>query len=131
MEKEFIKYEQAISLKELGFDEQCLAWYNYGELNIFHLDHLLDGYANEIKERPLAPLYQQAFRFFREKYDLFGSIQYLDDVAGYGYIITSVSINTEIAEKYFFPSKTYEEAELACLQKLIEIVNERTNRKTI
>ncbi len=27
MNKEFIPYEQALALKELGFDEPCFAWY--------------------------------------------------------------------------------------------------------
>jgi hypothetical protein len=27
MEKEFIPYEQALALKELGFDEPCFAWF--------------------------------------------------------------------------------------------------------
>jgi hypothetical protein len=28
MENEFIPYEQALALKELGFDEPCLAYYD-------------------------------------------------------------------------------------------------------
>ena len=28
MNKEFVKYEQALALKELGFDEPCIGWYN-------------------------------------------------------------------------------------------------------
>jgi hypothetical protein len=32
MSKEFIPYEQALELKELGFDEPCLAVYRGGSL---------------------------------------------------------------------------------------------------
>jgi hypothetical protein len=28
MNKEFIPYEQALDLKELGFDEPCFGWYS-------------------------------------------------------------------------------------------------------
>ena len=28
MDKEFIPYEQALALKELGFDEPCFRWYD-------------------------------------------------------------------------------------------------------
>jgi hypothetical protein len=66
----------------------------------------------------MTPLYQQAFRWFREKY-------------GYYYPIHRTTNNTNqilysigpYAGDYF----TYEEAELACLRKLIEIVKEGDN----
>ena len=29
MEKEFVTHEIALALKELGFDEECLGWYNF------------------------------------------------------------------------------------------------------
>ena len=32
MEKEFIPYEQALALKELGFDEHCFGLYENGKL---------------------------------------------------------------------------------------------------
>ncbi len=32
MKNEFIPYEQALALKELGFNEGCLMWYNKTEL---------------------------------------------------------------------------------------------------
>jgi hypothetical protein len=69
MDKEFVSYEQALALKELGFHEECFAWYNYGELLEFGNDHILDMYAGEDK-KPVAPLKQQVFRWFREKYDV-------------------------------------------------------------
>jgi hypothetical protein len=31
IEQEFIPYEQALALKELGFDEPCLFWYNLSD----------------------------------------------------------------------------------------------------
>ena len=75
MEKEFIPYEQALELKELGFDEHCLGYY-YGnkslsiikdyELNTFDTNsttNRFDGHG----ERPTAILFQQAFKYFREK----------------------------------------------------------------
>lgn len=35
MNREFIPYEFALKLKELGFDESCFGWYNYGTLCLF------------------------------------------------------------------------------------------------
>ena len=136
MKNEFIPYEQALALKELGFDESCIGWYN-PQVN----------YEDEIKEvttdrywafhltgewenfKP-APLYQQAFRWFREKHDKYGVVNIdlsnnlKDKIFVYmvedklGYII-------DRSEEY----NTYEEAEQACLDKLIEICKETWLKK--
>ena len=104
MEKEFIPYEQALALKELGFDELCLK--SYG------IDGLLNQ--NDSSLYLSAPLYQQAFRFFREKYKSNFIIGFGND-GGYYRI-------GNLFSKWY---KTYEEAELECLKKLIEIVKQK------
>jgi hypothetical protein len=123
MEKEFIPYEQSLALKELGFDEQCFSFYDSdGELYESE-GYYKKGY-NVFDEEVIAPLYQQAFRWFREKYELFHSTNYQDDNSGPG------CFDYEICDKRGKSQcgdddsefSTYEEAELACLQKLIEIV---------
>lgn len=110
MEDLFIPYDLALELKELGFEEECLGWYNYGKLNIFREDNLLDGYAGE-ESRPLAPLYQQSFKFFREKCK--SKFILSDDY----YWITGIG-QIEV--------NSYEEAELECLKRLIKIVKDET-----
>lgn len=62
MEKEFIPYEQALLLKELGFDEPCLAFYNGSFLDSTQYD-FDEGTSKDIGMCTKAPLYQQAFRF--------------------------------------------------------------------
>jgi hypothetical protein len=134
MEKEFIKYEQALALKELGFDEPCFGAYIGNELKIFQFSNDIKGYVNDANLIIGAPLYQQAFRWFREKHNLV--IQYIpheiDDDEGrsnlhHKYKISEYdswrggrrnTVETELNE-------THEEAELACLIKLIEIVKQK------
>jgi hypothetical protein len=67
-----------------------------------------------------APLYQQTFRWFREKYDMIHNVNriFKDE---FGYTITSG--DNEPINGFCF--KTYEEAELECLKKLIEIIKEK------
>jgi hypothetical protein len=127
MEKEFVPYEQALELKELGFDEPCFAWYvsesyglEYGE--VIKSDLIRDGI--------VAPTYQQAFRWFREKYDLFCEIQidrttepkFCFDIFQYEHFGNYEKI--EVKEWYLY--RTQEETELECLKKLIEIVKEKS-----
>ncbi len=66
----FIPFRLAVLAEEKLFNEQCLAWYNYGKLQIFGEDLILDCYATE-ENRPLAPLYQQIIDWFREKHNLY------------------------------------------------------------
>jgi hypothetical protein len=124
MNKEFIQYEEALALKELGFDEECLFRYTAQEDltnkgcydNSSPFDAMLT--ADEIHESHiLAPLYQQAFRWFREKYS--------DIDFGFGKIHNGTNdYHYHIDLKWEYFQGTYEEAELACLKKLIELVKE-------
>jgi hypothetical protein len=121
MKKEFISYELALKLKALGFDEECLSYYFNKQLSF--------GSKTAYGEVVEAPLYQQAFRWFREKYELFHSTNYQDDNSGPGcfdYEILDKRGKTQV-EDHGPEFKTYEEAERACLTKLIEIV-EQTKR---
>ena len=127
MESLFCPYELALELKELGFDEISLFCYDtVNEGNpLSHCPHLLlnsqlEGFENE----PIsAPLWQQAFRFFREKYGLHYIICKNIQMDGYGYREVILIPYMEENENTIF--KTYEEAEVECLVKLIEIAKEQ------
>lgn len=75
IDENFVPFDLSMELKSIGFNEDCFAWYNYGGdyLCIFGDDHLLDGYAGS-DQRPMAPLWQQAFKWFDINYNLEGSI---------------------------------------------------------
>ncbi len=115
MEKEFIPYEQALELKELGFDEPCLMYYDYSCT-------LVESGVYEYK----APLYQQAFRWFREKYNLLGYVSQATISKGKVFMFGCNEGNDTLFEDIDSDFKTYEEAELECLKKLIEIVKNDT-----
>lgn len=128
MNKEFIPYEQALELKELGFDEKCLTSYNSKKELVGVFDTALQDKFVEVEDCFVfnskihttfvaAPLYQQAFRWFREKYKLRFIIQSsMSDLGEYFKLIFPDGEYRGMA----YP--TYEEAELACLKKLIEII---------
>jgi hypothetical protein len=107
MEKEFVTYKQALALKQLGFEENCLASHGYFDLYLSDEDGHLP-----------APLKQQVFRWFREKYaDVL--------VEDYG-LIPHFTI---ISNMFLDSNKiwTYEEAENACIDKLLEIAKQHNN----
>ena len=116
MEKEFIPYEQALALKELGFDEECLSYYFNKQLSF--------GSKTSYGEVVEAPLFQQAFSFFREKHKLHSTITSISQESWQWHITKPGESLGKLYNEDFY---TYEEAELECLKKLIEIVKNNLN----
>ena len=124
----FLPYEQALALKGLGFDEPCFG---------YHLDNKFQFFADvrscntnsEFKFYPTAPTYSQAFRFFREEYNLRGFIGFRPNVKQFDCHVYDMSLSGKeyvkqrTMEEYNKDPKvgTYEEAELECLNILIKI----------
>jgi hypothetical protein len=135
MSKEFIPYQEALALKELGFDEPCLAKYSIdiiGETiphfrynnRISQAESIDEGvwFNHNLDKEYIcsAPLYQQAFRWFREKYRKV-------DYPEFDYDEQKWHCHSDYKGYVLF--NTYEEAEQACLKKLIEIVKNKGGDK--
>lgn len=113
MEKEFIPYQPSFDMKELGFDEPCLGNYRLPSNRL-----ITEWEIRNTPEHTLgipAPLYQQCFRWFREKYNLHSNI--ISTGNEIGYEIWKFSEELDECENL----NNYEEAELECLKKLIEL----------
>jgi ligand-binding sensor domain-containing protein len=130
MKKEFIPYELALKMKQLGFDEPCFA--QWDEMQLYPLQqggesaYFETNKNSRLSFNTMAPTFSQAFRWFREEYDLRIWIESNHGVSKFEYVIATTNHN--FIDKQFndFSSyKTYEEAELACLEKLIEIVEQK------
>jgi hypothetical protein len=124
MEKEFLPYEQALELKELGFDEPCIAYYMSDDnIDTF----IVIEKCKKVSWLTLAPTWQSAFSWFREKYHIHGEPFYkggtTKQTSWYDYKIYSTIdwICNNPKQQW----KTYEEAQLECLVKLIDIVKKQ------
>lgn len=117
MKNQFIPYEQALKLKALGFDVMCIMWYNKTEL-VLNYNKNTESWQSEYTCS--APLWQQAFDWFRKEWAIHSWIRpnLVIDIP----ITYQFSIDDNIDEEWHH---TYEEAELACLDKLIEIVEQQ------
>jgi hypothetical protein len=135
IESNFVPYQIALDMKSIEFDEPCMYIFDKQRNNL--MCPIYGLFENEEPNRFLnAPLYQQAFRWFREKYNLFGEIKVEDNVRlgeqKYYWSIFGVYKSLEgnpwircIQDSNSEMYKTYEEAELECLKKLISIVKEK------
>jgi hypothetical protein len=128
LEKYFMPYKQALELKELGFNEPCFGrwWFraDMHKLNEEELEIIRSNYFELPEHYTLAPTFSQAFRWFREKYELEGVTQRAEDFMWYKWIIHRYNENGKKYVADWYEYKTYKEAELECLKKLIEFVKE-------
>ena len=132
MNKDFVPYEKALALKELGFDEPCFGYYIDNKFEFF-ADVRSCNTNSEFKFYPTAPTFSQCFRWFRKKYRLQPSVNSFC-FEEYSFVIMGSrnEILYPIQHKLLNDGKknpwefdTYEEAELECLKKLIEIVKNK------
>ena len=120
MNKEFVPYEESLALKELGFDSN-----HY----ILSIDTPDGRESTKVGQYPI--LYQQAFRWFREKYNLYQDISTFVwdyDKKQLGFTVRTYlnPLNLDTEKKVHLEVyESYEEAELECLKKLIEIVKNK------
>ena len=126
---EFVPYEQALELKELGFYYDVFAIYDIIDEN--HYKFLLeykDG-DNIFSYQIAAPLYQQAFRWFRNNHNILATVY--SNASGYLFEWHDSIGGTHRGWSEYEGTNdggvwdTYEEAELACLNRLIEIVKNK------
>jgi hypothetical protein len=127
MNKEFIPFEQALELKELGFDAPCMFPYHRNNTNYIDSTHVELANYNATEKLVSAVLYQQAFRWFRENYNLLGGVysnasgwlwEIHDNIGGTHRFGCDYEGDCEHSGTY----TSFDKAELACLKKLIEMV---------
>jgi hypothetical protein len=150
MEKEFVSYEQAVALEELGSetDYSFGRFYTKPRSKMFGVDE--KGRHYPIKNTPKklytlgehfvlsdinvinAPLKQQVLRWFREKYGLYQQIEvfrlseFKDDELFFDFNIIDKSDDKD----YHYDNdlySTYEEAEDGGINKLIELAKQEDN----
>lgn len=137
MENEFIPYEEALALKELGFEDLTMAHFANGEFSM----GLTSNLDKRTYESVSSPLYQQVFEWFREEFGLYHTIipefytgginfnwqlrWYLPKEKWTEYVISDGTY--WYGDNGEFP--TQRDAELGCLQKLIELANGKESNK--
>jgi len=136
MEKEFVTYEIALELKELGFNEPCFGYYytlNGKDWKFIEKTeyHRLDDEMNiGSKFTLLAPLYQQVFRWFEEKYSYFVDVKTdttPNEILGFDYYIKS----WKFGPKYFNFFKEKEEGNIKVIKIMIEMVKKEKQKEIL
>jgi hypothetical protein len=131
MKEQFCNYDIALKLKELGFDEPCIAFFNTSSITSlcfcdvfgFVIEHEGDEYIKNSDEyKVAAPMWQQTIDWFREKHGLIIYIStYQKDKHLIGVFTYDGSELTELGE--WIP--TYEEAREQAILRAIELIKNK------
>lgn len=137
MEKEFVPYKESLALKELGFDEKCLAVYREKKLVVYcEPDFMATNTWCKTSKfsgdgKFTAPLYQQVFIWFWNKYKLeanFGYFYTFHEKVTYKYSIFCYDKTKGYTFGEAMGIATLEKARLDCIKELIKIVKENVPR---
>jgi len=138
LEAQLLEYYQSYDLKQLGFTEDCFGYYPPTPLSdekgydliIQQTSTLTNPFKLSIVK---APTWEQAFEFFREKYQLKHRIEDVKNATKYTISIKSFGLKFDNHDDIFSPSwvkegkvqplyDSYEGARYACLDSLIQLV---------
>lgn len=127
-EKEFTPYNTALRMKAIGFDEPCFGhyqqeWHDDGMTELEpSLQMIISKQHQHAYQLCTAPTYSQAFRWFRDRYGLWFRPDYYGELSEYNFQGSIHELGKYSAVADIGNHKTPEEAELASLITLIEIV---------
>lgn len=123
MEKLFVSYEIAKTLKEIEYIDECLGFYYFdGSFKkwILEIKDNSDGYVTMIP----APLYQQVIDWFREKHKIYIDIQLQGNTIKQSYFPTVIIRLNPNNTMCFQREDTYYEALDKAINEAIKLINQ-------
>ncbi len=120
MKNEFVTYEQALDLKKLGFNEECLGSWNLPTSDFYYNPCPSKFESDDVIQLPLK---QQVFKWFREKHNVIGLIEggYTEGKNVFSYVIWRESDDDWTYDYY----DDYEKVENMLIDKLIEVLRQK------
>jgi hypothetical protein len=123
LEKEFVLYGEALELKQLGFDEPCLA--TIDQTDFVHIK----GTEYPIRGAMVyftvdCPTYSKALKWFRKKgykFNIISDSPFAEEESHY----IEIWFEKQFLHESHYIYKTYEDAELDLLKKLIQYEKEK------
>jgi hypothetical protein len=119
-EKDIVSFDQAIELATIGFDKQTICGYDIADRQLYLCQVDEDGIYMPQKDLA-APAKSQVFRWFREKYDYDITIGHINNKYLGSIRANKTGYYLNATDDYL----TYEEAENACIDKLIELAKQQ------
>ena len=130
----FVPQEQAFELKTLGFDEECFCFYAKDNTIVTIVNKPV-SYTTALnyiffKDKLLAPLYQQALDWFRNKHNLHPHIYYLEETSKWYGDVRKLPTNGLVNLPLAIKGDTYPDVRLLILKECINyLLRKQANNK--
>jgi len=132
----FVEFSEAKALRELGFNDPCMAHYGIVPDNVPNIQKYLHPYPLEAQTEHniIAPTYEQAFEWLRNKDRMFRVtcvIQPVDSWDWWTYTILMEGYMCpfdEVKADDFIQFESYESARLDCLKHMIKIITQKSDK---
>lgn len=133
MKDQFVTYDMAKRLKELGFNEPCMAIFDNPKNVVFEEQWVAATNKDTMfdTENPTAPLWQQAIDWLRIEHGLIINVIPINDwfgISSYGIGVKGKKLSNQFHEETFavdpydFDLKTYEQAREAAILKALTLI---------
>jgi hypothetical protein len=126
MKKEFVTYEIALELKQLGFDEFCVT--SYGKFSHLIVTPFIGCHNSD--GSVTVPTFSQVFRWFEDNYSYFVDIKTdttPNEILGFDYTIKS----WKFPPMYFDFFKDKREGNIEVIKKMIEMVKKEKQKEIL
>jgi hypothetical protein len=121
-ELQIVTYEQAVKLKELGFDWECTHCYYNEQADEKPVKVIYKNHNNGSSFQYSAPTVALALKWFRDVKCFFGNVNFSTFYFRKGYYFDSFSFeNRKIEMKSDHNFNSYEAAEIALLDELLKM----------
>lgn len=123
MKEYFVPYQPSLDMRDMGYNEYFNGWYYRLDGRLFKSDYEFDF--DDAREC-IAPLYQQALKWFREKHNMLATVY--SNASGFLFEWHDTNGGTSRgSSEHDGPNDsgcwdTYEEAQLACIMRLIKAI---------
>jgi hypothetical protein len=122
---QFLNYDLSLELKELGFNQDCLAGYLIADECQFSIYGLETNHTilKEVDKNDYlnSPFISQVFDWFRNKHNYICNITFEKDCFKFQYGYMGGGLNL-----YKTKYNSYKEAEIKCIEKMIGIIKNKT-----
>lgn len=130
MQEQFVTYEIALKLKELGFDEECLGfWWTYSDK--YEPEFYISKTEKQKEKGLLAPLWQQAIDWFRKTRKTHIEISHHEN--GWGSYLSMEMVGDRFAKGYYakIPYFLINTIEVGCSFRSYEVAREQAVLKAL
>ena len=120
---EFVPYGLAMRMKRLGYNKPSLGYFD--DNGWLEIKVIRSSIFVEVDDCCLAPTWQSAFEFFRDKYNLWHRVIKENGYSEHWSEIEDLMFPRRYSKDYLYirgSVESYYEAQLRCLDKLLDIV---------